>query len=327
MSKTDLMPPKTLAENAPRMLASVPDLPFAITSFGAARIGHSAYVFGGQMGEAHAYARSWQNGKLLRLDTNSPNPEWTVISERDGAQGLALVAFNERLYRIGGFEARNEEGEENDLHSLDVFESYDPSTGNWQTLPSLPAPRSSFDACVVDGRIYVVGGWTMRGSEPTIGCDTALVYDLNEQHAQWRELPVPPFKRRALSVAASNGRLYAIGGIGDDGKTSSAVDQFVITENKWLPGMSLPECGDLKGFGSCSFVVDNSVVVSVSDGKFLRFDVYNNQWVTLKQKLDPGRFFHRILPVSNSAILAISGANMEIGKFSDSVIVNLGEKN
>lgn len=301
----------------------LPDLPMPITSFAATQVGDAIYVLGGQMGDAHDYARSWQNGKLLCLNTRSPHPVWQEIDEGRGAQGLALVAHGNRLFRLGGFEARNEEGADHDLHSLDAFRCFDLTSQTWTDLPALPEPRSSFDACVVGDKVFVVGGWSLRGAEPTVWCETALVYDLSEANGHWETLPTPPFKRRALSVVACENQIFAIGGIGIDGKTSSAVNVFDLARNEWLTCPPLPDCGSLKGFGCCAFLFNGSVVVSVSDGQFFRFDRSAEQWSPLAKRVTPGRFFHRVFPLSEATVAVVGGANMEIGKFSETELIEL----
>ena len=273
-----------------------PDLPMTLTSFGAVQTEGHVYVLGGQIAKAHSYAKQWQNGKLLRLSLEDPSDGWTVISEIGGVQGLALLCHDGKILRIGGFEARNGEGEPHDLHSLTDFQSFDPRTREWTSLPPLPEPRSSFDACLIGDRVFVVGGWTLRGSEPSIWQRSALSIDLSAQQRQWSEITTPPFQRRALSVVTVGERIFAVGGIDESGQTSSACDMFDLKSQRWTRCADLPETSELRGFGCAGFVIDNSLIVSLADGSFVKFDEATDSWVQLDQKLDPGRFFHRILP-------------------------------
>ena len=173
---------------------ALPDLPFGVTSFGAAIVDQNVYVCGGHLGPAHEYDREGQSDRLLRLDLRSPQ-RWEVVGSVPRLAGLAMVASGGKIYRIGGFEARNKKDEPADLHSVSDFSGYDPSTGHWQNLASLPQGRSSHDAVVVGSRIYVVGGWELRGSSPSVWHDTALQIDLASPRPEWTELPKPPFRR------------------------------------------------------------------------------------------------------------------------------------
>src|SRR6185503_3085098 len=132
----------------------LPDLPQAITSFGAAVIDDSLYVYGGHYGDSHHYSEAGQSGKLLCLDLTRPTA-WSELTGGPKLQGLALVAHAGKLYRLGGFTAKNAPRAEQDLWSVDDFAAYDPRTAAWRELPSLPAPRSSFDAVVLDDTLYV----------------------------------------------------------------------------------------------------------------------------------------------------------------------------
>ena len=147
-----------------------PDLPKAITSFGAAVLGDAIYVYGGFEGQAHHYYDQGQSGDLLRLNINAdaqPDAKWKTVATGPRLQGLALVASGDSLYRLGGFEARNKESEKQDLWSVParLRPRFDPKTSAWHEMPPMPRPRSSFDAIAAGDTVYVVGGWIMRGNE------------------------------------------------------------------------------------------------------------------------------------------------------------------
>ena len=107
------------------------DFPKGMTSFGAAVVGSQIYVIGGKSGKAHAYAKSYQNRDVFSLATDGSDNEWQTVSENHGLQGLAIVGYGNKVYRIGGLEARNKEGEDDDLHSVADFKKFDPSTKSW----------------------------------------------------------------------------------------------------------------------------------------------------------------------------------------------------
>ena len=299
-----------------------PNLPFELTSFGGTELNGHYYVLGGQMDEAHSYSRSGQNGKLLRLNIARPDAGWETVAEGSGSQGLALVAHGGRLIRIGGFEARNNAGAEQDLHSLSVAAAFDPAEGTWKPLPSLPEPRSSFDACVIGDRLYVVGGWCLRGKEQTVWADSTLMLDLSRPESEWERLPGPPQKRRALAVIAHRDLLYAIGGMDEAAKPSHAVMVFDPTSRNWTAGPELPPGDRLAAFGCCAVELGGKLVVSVADGRFLQLNLAEQRWDLLERQLEPGRFFHRMFPLKDAALAVVGGANMEFGKFSSVEEVN-----
>jgi uncharacterized protein DUF4198 len=76
--------PMHVAAKAKRTSANtngLPELPFGITSFGAALLGQSIYVCEGQLGPAHEYSLEGQSDHLLRLDLKAPRQwEWFRIA-------------------------------------------------------------------------------------------------------------------------------------------------------------------------------------------------------------------------------------------------------
>lgn len=84
----------------------LPDVPAGVTSFGAAIVGDHAYIYGGHFGGAHHYWKEGQSGQLLRLNVND-GQSWEKLAASSRRTGTAMVAYGGKLYRIGGFEARN----------------------------------------------------------------------------------------------------------------------------------------------------------------------------------------------------------------------------
>ncbi|MBI2478948.1 MAG: DUF4198 domain-containing protein [Planctomycetia bacterium] len=74
-----------------------PAIPELVTSFGAAIVDDALYIYGGHTGDAHSYS----------AEAQAHPKAWEAVAEGAGAQGLALVAHGGKLYRIGGFTAKN----------------------------------------------------------------------------------------------------------------------------------------------------------------------------------------------------------------------------
>lgn len=181
---------------APKQIAPVahnlPDLPQGITSLGAAISGDTLYLYGGNYGQAHEYSRDGQSGDLWKLNVKQPT-QWERLPGGPKLQGLAMVEYQGMIYRVGGFTAMNQEGEPQDLRSQPDFARFDPRKQAWEELPAMPEPRSSHDAAVLDGILYVVGGWSLRGKDSeTKWHDTALAIDLKSDPLQWKPIAAPP---------------------------------------------------------------------------------------------------------------------------------------
>jgi hypothetical protein len=304
----------------------LPELPETLTSFGAAIASQHLYVYGGHTGEAHSYSAAEQSNRFWCLDLAAGAAgQWQPLPAGPSLQGLALVAHQNRLIRIGGFTAVNEEGAEQDLRSQAEVASFDPTTGVWTDLAPLPQPRSSHDAAVLNDTVFVVGGWKLSGSsDDSQWHDAAWSLDLSDPAAHWRALAKPPFQRRATSVAAHDGKLYVIGGMQSTGGPTTRVALYDPSTDTWSEGPSLPGTG-MSGFGSAAFATGGQLIVSTMDGFVHRLAADGQSWETVA-KADPARFFHRMLPSSDHELLMIGGANMEIGKFSQIDVIRLASQ-
>lgn len=287
-------------------------LPELVTSFGAAIVGQEIYTYGGHTGDAHEYSQAVQSNKLRRLDLTSG--KWSVLAEGPRLQGLALVAHQDRLYRLGGFSAKNAEGEEQDLWSQSAVAAFHLQTNRWQELPPLPEPRSSFDAAVLDNTIYVVGGWKLAGEDDNVWHDTVWGMDLTVDDPQWQLVVKAPFQRRALSVAAHNGQLYAIGGMNKEGGPTRRVDIFNPETGDWSVGPELVGDDGMAGFGNAAFATGGSLYVTTIKGDLQRLSQDGSRWEVI-QKTPTARFFHRMLPVDQQRLAILGGASMATGKF------------
>jgi outer membrane protein assembly factor BamB len=315
-------PPTTEQANheQPNANRNYPALPQAITSFGAAILDGSLYVYGGHFGTAHHYSEAGQSNRLMRLKLDGPRA-WEEVSKGPKLQGLALVAYGGMLYRVGGFTARNQEGDDQDLWSQADFDRFDPGTGKWQALPPLPSPRSSFDAVVSGDKLFVVGGWTLQGEKETTWPASAYSVELSERSLDWQAIPQPPFQRRAISVGALDGKLYVIGGMQPDGSITTETAILNPEMGNWSQGPMLP--GDkMEGFGTACCTLAGRLYVSTISGKLLRLSDDGKSWQLVRQ-LSEARFFHRMMPIGDNRLLLLGGANMEKGKFSSLEMVEV----
>ena len=305
--------PRHVDASQTQATVAFPDLPQAITSFGTATINGTAYLYGGHFGKAHHYYDQGQSGDLLALDLEERGA-WKLISTGPRRQGLAMVAHGGKLYRLGGFDARNAVDEEQDLWSVAACDRFDPASGTWQEMPSMPEPRSSFDATVIGDVIYVVGGWSMQGSKEATWLRSALALDLSRDQPRWRSIPDAPFERRALALGHQDGKLLAIGGMQPDGNIALQSAVYDPQSQSWSEGPAL-EGEAMEGFGAACCHVAGRLILSTSSGKVLRLSQDASRWESIGQ-LEKARFFHRLLPVKENAVLAIAGASMQTGKFA-----------
>lgn len=292
------------AEQESAALPSLADLPVGITSFGATFHGNAIYVYGGQLGPAHSYSRDEVSKPLYRL-AYSGEARWEELPSDEPALGPALLGHSSGVIRIGGMQPRNAKGEESAMFSVPFVRRFDPETGEWSKLPDLPRGRSSHDAWIVGDRIYVAGGWEMRGpGQSSRWAGTVEVLDLSAEKPAWRSIP-QPFFRRALAVAVLDGELYCLGGLDKAGETSLEVDVLDLGTEEWRKGPSLPD-GPLKGFGIAAGVERGRLHVAGFSG-VVHVLAENGEWEE-KGKLEHGRMFGRIVDPPEAPLVILGGA-------------------
>jgi N-acetylneuraminic acid mutarotase len=283
-------------------------LPETVTSFGAVTADGWLYVFGGHKGERHEYSADMVSGSFHRLRL-SEGRVWQPLPSAATAQGLPLVAHDGYIYRIGGMAARNPAGAKQDLYSMTLVQRFDPQLGRWEETTPLTAPRSSHDAVVIRNKLYVAGGWQLTGgTNKEVWPANALVLDLANPRAGWREFP-QPFQRRALALAALGSRVYCIGGMNSDNKTTLDVDIYDTSTDQWTKGPDLP-AGKHKGF-SCSAIAQNGrIYVSAFKGDLLRLAPDERSW-EIVGRLQYPRMSHRLVAAGATQLIALGGEDGE----------------
>jgi uncharacterized GH25 family protein len=298
--------PGAAADAPAAKVAAYAPLPEAVSSFGAVASDGWLYAYGGHRGRAHQYSTETASGALRRLSLKG-GPAWEELPGGPGLQGLALVTHGGKLYRVGGMQPRNKPGDPSDNHSVATCSCYDPATKKWSDLPDMPAGRSSHDAVVVGDTIYVVGGWKMRGTgtKPEWH-DTALILDLAAKALKWESIK-QPFRRRALTAAAHEGKVYVIAGMTDENELELGVDIYDPAKGNWTAGKAVPGVIG-NGFTPASAVAGGRLYVSTADGKVWRLTEKGDAWDEVGTMQRP-RFVHRMVAAGDNLLLAVGGAS------------------
>jgi hypothetical protein len=288
---------------------SLPPIPEPVASFGAAIDDGWLYIYGGNTGRAHEYHRDCVKGDYFRLRMPA-GTVWEKLSGGMGLLGASLVSDHGSVVRVGGLTARNEKGAKDDLVSTAEVWRFDPATQQWTALPNLPEPRSSGDATVLDHILYSGGGWNLVKGEGAADIErwhaALAILDLRAPEKGWHTIP-QPFQRRALAMAAQGGRVWFVGGLDPQGDLSSAVDWYDPATGRWGKGPDLPD-EPMQGFGAAACAQGDRLYVSPMSGKLLRLSADGSKWETVG-KLNPARFFHRLLPLADGRLIAVGGSS------------------
>ena len=223
----------------------------------------------------------------------------TWVKKRDMPtlrHGFMTAVVDGKIYVIGG--STLDKKLDPDV-ATGLVEVYDPLTNRWEKRADMPTKRGATDAVVVDGKIYVIGGYNWRAG-PLVDRFVKSIEEYNPKTDQWRELPDMPVLKFMFASVTIDNEIYTMGGAHTPGGNRLTrfgdVDVYNPTTNKWraVEPMTIPKTtiavvvkgtiyalGGLKGGGQFSPIVE------AFDTGFLGVDPkdkLSTRWGTLKAK-------------------------------------------
>jgi Kelch motif len=108
----------------------------------------------------------------------------------------------------------------------------------WLNGPSMPTPRSEVAGVMLDGEVYVIGGFVMPNNViiPRKS-DIVEVYDIKNK--TWSSAPSLPQKMDHVGAAVYNGKLYVVGGAADYNRSNKLFIYDPVSD-KWTQGKPMP---------------------------------------------------------------------------------------
>ena len=154
---------------------------------------------------------------------------------------------------------------------------YGQSGGTWQTLAPMPSKRQELATAVLNGKIYVIGGYDVDGNSTA----TVEVYDPDSD--TWASAHPIPFAVNHNSAAVAAGKLYSFGA---SGKPAYVYDP---ANDSWAPVASMNfEHGGTAAVG----VIGDKIYVAGGNGASMRqlevYDPVANTW-TIRAEMAVGR--------------------------------------
>eukprot|EP00966_Prymnesium_polylepis_P091657 2121640-Prymnesium_polylepis.1 len=90
------------------------------------------------------------------------------------------------------------------------MQAFDPVRRVWDAAPSMSTSRFAHAAVVLDNRLYVLGGASIKiGEMHTLS--SVEVFD--PTRGVWEEAPAMGARRAGLAAAALSGKIYVFGGL------------------------------------------------------------------------------------------------------------------
>ncbi len=162
--------------------------------------------------------------------------------------GLALAAHGGLIYAIAG---ASSEG------ATSRVEVYDPQLDAWSRGSAKPTPVGYVRAAVLDGLVYVPGGFD-AGERPR---DLLEVYDPAQD--SWETRAPLPEALGAYALAALDGKLYLFGGRGERGYVDSAY-RYDPQADTW---QSIGQLSGKRGFVAAAALQGRIYIVGGYNGR------------------------------------------------------------
>jgi N-acetylneuraminic acid mutarotase len=199
-------------------------MPTSRSGMGCAVVNGKIYVIGG-----------WNPSILSTVEVYDPVTDtWdTTKTTMPASRGFVSArAVDGKIYVIGGTH-----GLSTILQGLSTVEEYDPVTDTWTSKSDMPTRRWSLGTCVIDGKIYAIGGIV---GYPSIS-DAVEVYDPVTD--TWSEKTPMPTRRYAMSTSYVNGKIFVFGGwhlCSAGYPMYKIVEEYDINTDTWLRKSDMP---------------------------------------------------------------------------------------
>lgn len=197
--------------------------------------------------------------------------KWEVISELPThRKSFSTAVVDGKIYLIGGTLFEHARGVLRDPgpgiwrgpFGMSLVEVYDPETNTWQRLADMPTVRAGANTAVVDGKIYVMGGYAGKDNHGKNFKFLKAVEMYDPQTDTWvrkQDLPIP---RIQFGVGAVDGKIYAIGGLLDPKEKKPGlqgrldiVEVYDPVSDTWAKRADMPTRRD----GFATAVIDDTI--------------------------------------------------------------------
>jgi len=147
--------------------------------------------------------------------------KWEVISELPTHRtSFSTAVVDGKIYLIGGTLFEHARGVLREPgpgiwrgpFGMSLVEMYDPETNTWQRLANMLTVRAGAETAVVDGKIYVIGGYAGKDNQGKNFKFLKVVEMYDPQTDTWVRKQDLSIRRLQFGVGVVAGKIYAIGG-------------------------------------------------------------------------------------------------------------------
>ena len=183
----------------------------------------STSVMDGKIYAIGGMSSSTEQGRLETVEVyDSATDTWAKTESINHARSCAAISVvNGEIYAMGGRGWSGIQSEPDPyLSSVEVFNL---KTNGWQKRTEMPAPKTSHTASVIDGKIYVIGGYVQEDKKLK---NLATIESYDPTTDRWTQEPEMLIGKSGHTTEVIDGKIYIFGGdsrFGEDPLTSVEV--------------------------------------------------------------------------------------------------------
>lgn len=244
--------------------------------------------------------------------------DWELISKiPTEREDFSTAVVNGKIYLIGGTLFENRGGP----FGMSLVEIYDPENDSWGKGADMPTARAKPTTAVIDGRIYVMGGYAGIDSHGENFKILKAVEVYDPQTDTWKKKQDMSIRRILFGAGVVGGKIYAVGGYVHPLDTEpggsrrvNLVEAYDPATDTWVERANMPTKR-----AALSVEVVNDRIYAIGGrgwpqvgnrgGPFItvieEYDPKTNQWRKEKEMPDVRLSFSTV--VVNNAIYLIGG--------------------
>ena len=159
--------------------------------------------------------------------------------------------------------------------SSGIVHSFEPATGEYESVPDVPAPVDHAVVVTHGDHLYLVGG-------AANGAPTNAAWRYSPGSREWQELAPMQVARYAPAGAVIGHRLYVVGGAASDtGPPFSSMEIYDFKTGEWLAGPEMPTARHHHSAAALEgelYVAGGREPADFSLDTFERFDPETGEW-------------------------------------------------
>lgn len=137
---------------------------------------------------------------------------------------------------------------------------YNTETDIWESIADIPGPEKTIatSASYVNGKIYIMGGYTVAANGNEVSSDKVYIYNVQNNIFETNGAAIPVAIDDQVQCVYHDSLIYIVSGWSNTGNVNN-VQIYDTYNDTWQVGTSVPNTSDFKVFGSNGTIVNDTL--------------------------------------------------------------------